>query len=63
MEIIYERTNWLDHFIDEDGKVVQQGTPVNASNLNNIENCIVLLVGNTTFTEDELDAMLSEVLV
>lgn len=63
MEFVYQRTLWLDHFIDEAGKVVQQGTPVNATNLNNIENGIVMLVGNTYFEEEELEEMLDEVLV
>ena len=61
----YTKTTWQDHFVDEHGNVIQQGTPVNAQALNNIENGIVkhdeiLLDG---MSEAELDAMLEEVLV
>ena len=62
MEGFYQRTNWLDHFVDDQGKVVQQGTPVNAHHLNNIEEGIVMLDMDTTFTEEELEEMLDEVL-
>ena len=36
----YEKTNWIDHVLDGEGKVVQQGTPVNAENLNKMEDGI-----------------------
>lgn len=62
MEGFYQRTNWLDHFVDGNGNVVQQGTPVDATHLNNIEEGILLVEGDMTFTEDELEEMLNEVL-
>jgi len=37
---VYTKTQWQDHIIDASGNVIQQGTPVNANNLNNIENGI-----------------------
>lgn len=39
----YNRTIWKDHIKDQDGKVIQQGVPVSAKNLNNIENQLVVL--------------------
>ena len=33
----YNRTQWLDHVLDGEGGIVQQGTPVDAEHLNNIE--------------------------
>ena len=33
----YNKTQWKDHVLDGEGNVVQQGTPVNAENLNNME--------------------------
>ena len=33
----YVKTEWRDHVLDGNGNVVQQGTPVNADNLNKIE--------------------------
>lgn len=33
----YQKTTWVDHVLDGEGKVIQQGTPVNAENLNNME--------------------------
>ena len=37
---MYTKTQWKDHIVDASGNVIQQGTPVNANNLNNIENGI-----------------------
>lgn len=39
----YNRTIWKDHIKDQNGNVIQQGTPVSAKNLNNIENQVVAL--------------------
>lgn len=39
----YNRTIWKDHIKDQNGNVIQQGTPVSAKNLNNIENQVVTL--------------------
>ena len=37
----YNKTNWLDHVKDIDtGEVIQQGTPISARNLNNMEDGI-----------------------
>lgn len=34
----YKRTHWEDHIVDMDtGEVIQQGTPISARNLNNME--------------------------
>lgn len=41
----YKRTNWLDHVVDVDTQeVIQQGTPISAKNMNNIEDGIEDLV-------------------
>ncbi len=39
----YNRTIWKDHIKDQNGNIIQQGTPVSAKNLNNIENQVVAL--------------------
>ncbi|WP_271810499.1 hypothetical protein [Clostridium beijerinckii] len=39
----YNRTIWKDHIKDQNGNVIQQGIPVSAKNLNNIENQLVIL--------------------
>ena len=61
MKNLYSRTEWLDHMVDDNGTVVQQGTPVNAPHLNNIEEGILRIDGEITFTESELDTMLDDV--
>ena len=33
-------TFWQDHVVDQNGQVIQQGTPLSARNLNNVENGI-----------------------
>lgn len=33
----YTKKLWVDHILDQNGVVVQQGTPVSAGNLNNLE--------------------------
>ena len=63
MDGFYTRTVWKDHFIDESGNVVQQGTPVDAHHLNNIEEGIVQLEADMTYADDELEEMLNEVLI
>lgn len=45
----YTKTTWQDHIKDGSGNVIQQGTPVNAVNLNNIENGIVNATGIKDF--------------
>lgn len=50
---IYNKTVWKDHIVDSGGKVVQQGTPLSAGNLNRIEEG---LANATTFTAGELGA-------
>ncbi|EMT38148.1 hypothetical protein TthWC1_2354 [Thermoanaerobacter thermohydrosulfuricus WC1] len=37
---MYNKTIWQDHVVDQNGQVIQQGTPLSAKNLNNIENGI-----------------------
>jgi hypothetical protein len=39
----YINTVWKDHIKDQNGNVIQQGTPVSANNLNNMEKQIVVL--------------------
>ena len=51
----YTRTHWKDHYVDANGNVVQYGTPVNATNLNNMEEGIE----DMQITEEELDEILS----
>lgn len=52
----YNRTLWKDHIKDENGNVIQQGTPVSAKNLNNIENQVVVLSAK----ENSLSALVRE---
>jgi len=33
----YTKKKWLDHIVDQNGAIIQQGTPVSAGNLNNLE--------------------------
>ncbi len=47
----YSKTAWKDHIKDANGNVVQQGSPVNASNLNHIEEG---LANASAFTAGEL---------
>lgn len=63
MEQFYQRTNWLNHFVDEKGKVVQQGTPIDADHLNNMEEGILLVEADVTFSDEELEEILGSVLV
>jgi len=37
---LYSNTFWQDHVVDQNGQVIQQGTPLSARNLNNVENGI-----------------------
>jgi hypothetical protein len=34
---LYDKTNWLDEVRDQDGNILQKGTPLSARNMNNIE--------------------------
>lgn len=54
----YKKTEWEDHLVDPlDNEILQQGTPLSANNLNNIENGIynayqfLTLLGNEFFNE------------
>lgn len=38
----YNKKLWVDHILDQNNNVVQQGTPVSAGNLNNMEDGINL---------------------
>ncbi|AZV57913.1 hypothetical protein [Clostridium sp. AWRP] len=40
----YSKTLWKDHIKDQNGNVIQQGTPVSAQHLNNIENGLATAV-------------------
>lgn len=59
MQVSYTRTFWKDHMIDERGNVLQQGTPVDALHLNNLEEGVSAM----DMTEEQLEEMLDEVLV
>jgi VCBS repeat-containing protein len=50
---IYSKKEWKDHIVDSSGKVVQQGTPLSAENMNRIEDG---LANATTFMAGELGA-------
>lgn len=41
----YTKTNWVDRVVDGSGAVIVEGTPVNATNMNKIENAIEDLQG------------------
>jgi len=47
-----ERLIWVDHVVDEQGNIVQQGTPLSARNLNRIE--------DNTFEVHEMCAVLTQ---
>lgn len=47
-----ERLIWVDHIVDEQGNIVQQGTPLSARNLNRIE--------DNTFEVHEMCAVLTQ---
>lgn len=33
----YEKQTWVDHFVDEEGQVIQQGTAMDALHFNHME--------------------------
>lgn len=37
----YQRTYWVNHYVDESGHIIQQGTPLDQDHFNNIEEGIV----------------------
>ncbi len=37
---MYKKTEWVDHVVDEDGNIIQQGTPLDQVHMNNIEDGI-----------------------
>ena len=49
---MYNKTIWQDHVVDQNGQVIQQGTPLSARNMNSIENGI--------FETYELGAVLTQ---
>lgn len=49
---MYNKTIWQDHVVDQNGQVIQQGTPLSARNMNAIENGI--------FEAYELGAVLTQ---
>lgn len=51
----YNRTYWLDHVTDKDGKVIQQGTPIDQYHLNKIEDGLATM-------SLELDGLLNKVM-
>ena len=33
----YEKQTWIDHFVDDEGQIVQQGTAMDAEHFNHME--------------------------
>lgn len=52
---MYTRTHWVDHVVDTDGKVLQEGTPLDQQHMNNIEEGIVELERRVVDGFKELD--------
>ena len=40
MAMAKAKTFWIDHVVNQSGGVVQQGTPINAANLNKLEDTV-----------------------
>lgn len=38
---MYDKTNWLDEVRDQDGNILQKGTPLSARNMNHIEDGVL----------------------
>ena len=51
----YTPSIWKDDIVDTEGNVVQQGTAVTASKLNNIENGIMQILGNHQMFVEDVD--------
>ncbi len=61
---MYTRTYWVDHVVDTDGKVLQEGTPLDQKHMNNIEEGIVGVEKQLKdhYTKDEIEAMRTKIL-
>ena len=61
---MYTRTYWVDHVVDTDGKVLQEGTPLDQKHMNNIEEGIVGVEKQleNCYTKDEIEAMRTRIL-
>ena len=61
---MYTRTYWVDHVVDTDGKVLQEGTPLDQKHMNNIEEGIVGVENQLKdhYTKDEIEAMRTKIL-
>lgn len=52
----YTKTNWIDHITDAQGNIIQQGTPISATNLKKLESG----VANNAVLADNSSAMIRE---
>ncbi|RYI25210.1 signal transduction protein, partial [Bacillus infantis] len=55
----YKKTEWKDTIKDQQGNILEKGTPLNAANLNNIEdgvNEISDKIGNLLDKNTQIDA-------
>ena len=61
---MYTRTYWVDHVVDTDGKVLQEGTPLDQKHMNNIEEGIVGVEKQLAdhYTKDEIEARRTKIL-
>lgn len=50
----YDMTKWIDHIVDEDDNIVQQGTPISAHNLNHLEEAVFTNTAINKVLEQEL---------
>ncbi len=60
----YNKTDWKDHIVDIDtGEVIQEGTPISARNMNNIEDGIFRASGKTKTNEIQIASLMAEVAI
>lgn len=65
----YERTYWKDHVTDQDGNVIQEGTPMDQAHFNNMEEGIteaflmaLTALQNQRSLQDEVGALVNTVI-
>lgn len=60
----YKKTDWLDHIKDVDtDEIIQQGTPISARNLNNMEDGIAKSDNSTRVNRGDITSLAVEVAV
>lgn len=57
MTLKYEKKLWIDRITDEQGNVIEPGTPLSAGNMNNIEEGIHALAVNQSVQETQTDVL------